>query len=215
MRDNIASLFNVKDMSDEERRQNLYKGFIAAILWGGKHKSRPPEKRKFQEIAAMKKESIVGKMEKVYEILQEGVEDQQLAKQKIREAYLSLCNVEYNGVAGVKGGYFTKILYFMGKSINLPIIPLIHDSHMKMAHCDILLDDGEQSLGFYGWNEKYGLRTKKCADSYIDYCQRMNRYAGAIQVAPDILECSIFNMLHPGAPFSLVYQSVYNRRHLL
>lgn len=215
MRDNIASFFNVIDLSKKEKRQNLYKGFIATILWGGKHKSRPPGKDHFLKIVAMDKNTIMDRMENVYNILLEGVEDEKVAKIKIREAYLSLNNVENNGIPGVKDSYFTKILYFMGKSINSPIMPLIHDRHMKMAHCDILLDDGEQSLGFYGWSEKYGLRAKKYADSYIDYCQRMNKYAESIQVAPDILECSIFNLLHPGAPTSPVYQSVYNRRHLL
>lgn len=210
-RETIATFFDIQKLQEEEKSNNLYKGFLATILWGGKHKSRPPEKKHFLEIMAINKAIIVCKLEKVYDMLLEGVENEAKAVEKIKEAYISMCDVESNGINGVKDGYFTKILYFMAKNINLPLLPLIHDSHMKHAHCDLILDEGDQELGYYCLSDKYGLRMRRYADSYIDYCQRMRKNSDAVHVAPDTLENYIFNILKPGLPSSPVYQSVYNR----
>lgn len=219
-RNDISSFFYIDGLPQKQQEDNLYKAFIATILWGGKHNSRPSEKNAFLEIVAANKKDIVCKLKDVYCILSSGKSSISLSMANIQKAYESFCNKNKmdghnNKIEGVNDGYFTNILYFMGRAINLPFLPLIYDSHMKMAHCDLILDDGEQSLGFYGWSEKYGLRVRQYSTSYIDYCQRMKNYADTIPVSPDVLECSVFNILHPGAQISLVYQSVYNRRQLL
>ena len=105
-------------------------------------------------------------------------------------------------------------MYFITKAFpnGQPILPIILDSHMLYAHCDILLDQQKSGGGYYSWTTT--LRFHNRANAYVDYCNRINNLANQYQISPDRLESYIFNM-RPGDTNSLVYQSVFNRRHLL
>ena len=200
-----------RDKIVEYYKQDLYRGFIATMLWGGKNKNG------LETIIRQERDGEDGlekKLCRVKKLLQQG---------KIREAFISMCKGEVsdktqsNYIEQVGPAFFTKVFYFMSKAFppkDTPI-PLILDSHMMYIHCALLLEE-QAKQSYYKWYKpkkgKEGIDWRKqnsefVADAYINYINKMHIISQEINCSTDALESYLFD-LKPGKKGSSIYQEV-------
>ena len=183
--------------------QDIYRGFIATMLWGGK-------KRGFHTIVDADKEVIIEKLQRLRDLLIQG---------KITDAFISMCRGGENHIDRVDYAFFTKLFYFMCKAYAPNILPqpLILDIHMIYVHCALLLDEYHNGHLLYRWRDRYGLlwyNNQCAADAYVDYVERMQNISNSINVTAEKLEEYLFS-LQPANANSFIYQEVWNQRALL
>lgn len=190
-------------------QQDLYRGFIATMLWGHKHIM---SSKGFRTIVDANRNDIVQRLDNVKSLIGNG---------NIDSAFLSMCPGMHNKIDEVSFSFFTKLIYFMSKAFapTTTPLPLIYDSHMVYVHCALLLDEFHNGHQLYKWREHSGVvwnhATKQCAtEAYMDYINRMNNIAVNTQTSSENIEAFLFS-LHPANPVSFVYQEVYNQRNLL
>lgn len=169
--------------------QGLYRGFIATLLWGGKHKEHYGS---FQKIIMNNtKNKIEYNLDGICKLLQAN---------KINKAFNSLLNCGEFNIQYIGESYFTKILYFISfivpQSSQHMIKPLILDNILQHVRCAFMIEDGLAYQNYYTWNHQtHHLLIHKdnySANAYIEYCKRMNDAAAMINVAPDKLEEFLF-----------------------
>lgn len=132
-------------------KEDIHKGFIATLLWGGFHKNRNTM-RVLVAIAIMDNKHIVRKLERV---------KQMLAKGEIIEAVDSMLGgineivafgSDYYGLQKTFLAYVSRVIYFIAYDMNFPIKPLIYDWPQACIHC-ALLDWDNDHFPYY-WSEK-------------------------------------------------------------
>lgn len=192
--------------------EDLYKGFIATMLWGGKHRITP---NYFKEIIDISKDEVSDKIKRIKGLLQ---------KEDIMGAYVSMCEggepeeAKSNYIKNIGPAFFTKLFYFMSKAFvpDIKCMPLILDSHMQYVHCGLLLDEYQDNQPYYKWytprksKEGIGLIHKDPnfrADAYMDYIKRMNSIACALECETDDMEAYLFD-LRPGEKQSFIYKEI-------
>ncbi len=184
----------VKDMSDKLNREqvayyykeDIYKGFIATLLWGGMHKGRynKAEDNNFFRVLSVNKEDVVSRIVKIKSLL----------SNNIRGAFLASKN-EDNHIKGIGDSYWTKIMYFLKYDDYSGLKPLIFDSIMQKVHCAILIDTiGDKVKDWYYLDNKNNLCLKKPSDdAYMDYIERMKQLSDKFGIEKvDNLEAALF-----------------------
>lgn len=179
-------------------QQDMYMGFIATMLWGYKHKMTTVG---FEKILSIPSDFVRKKLNEVKDLIDNG---------QLATTFSSMCGL----FSGIDFAYYTKLMYFIGKAFpnTHPIKPLILDNQMLWAYCDILLDQLGSGGNYFSWT--YTLRFRNRPNGYVDYCNRMNNLAEYHHIETDRLESYIFSM-RPADPNTIVYQSVYERKHLI
>ena len=110
---------------------NLYKGFIAAMLWGGlgSDKSRDNLRNAF----SYPKVEIEKKLKDV---------SQKLKANRIADAFESMLPKKPNKISGIGISFFTKLLYFLWPEENKQTIkPLIYDKWSWHIHAALIIDE--------------------------------------------------------------------------
>lgn len=132
-------------------REDLYKGFIATLLWIGMFENEEV-KQPYAFACTFEKEYVVRKLERV---------KQMLAKGKIVEAVDSMLGgineivafgSDYYGLQKTFLAYVSRVIYFLAYDMNLPIKPLIYDWPQACIHCSLL--DWNNDYFPYYWCEK-------------------------------------------------------------
>lgn len=167
---NLPATLSRADVS-EFFREDLYKGFVATIMWGGISRFRPAEIAENNE-----RKASVTKLGRVRAILENSNLDMET---RINTAVSSLMRGGENYFYGIGPSFFTKILYFLACDMELPIRPLIYDENMKSTHFALMPDWGQNPFSFYvlkGRKLTYAENTS-FKDVYYPYCELMCRVA--------------------------------------
>ena len=174
-RDDVVSCF----------QEDLYKGFVAAIVWGGLSRFRPEEIARRNDRA-----SVVPKLERVKALLQESNED----SEKILEAVASMGQGRENHFYGIGPSYFTKLLYFLSADMELATRPLIYDENMKAVHFALMPEFDQNPFWFYVPLEKRVDYTEATyfEDVYVPFCELMDQVAAELGVDVTNLESWLF-----------------------
>lgn len=132
-------------------REDLYKGFIATLLWIGLFENEKV-KQPYVFACTLEKEYIVRKLERVKQMLSKG---------RIVEAVDSMLGgineivafgSDHDGLQKTFLAYVSRVIYFLAYDMNLPIKPLIYDWPQACIHC-ALLDWDNDHFPYY-WCEK-------------------------------------------------------------
>ena len=152
---------------------DLYKGFVACMLWGGINAEWPKENRKATnayKAFTYPKKYVVEKLKSVKEYLN---------NKNIDAAFSSMANPNDNKIPGIGVSFYTKLLYFMSP-IEITPKPLIFDKWSTYIHCAILIDEQKENvLNYYkGVNKDRTLsKVKNQIELYKDYLEIMRKTA--------------------------------------
>ena len=166
-------------------REDLYKGFVATIMWGGISRFQT------EGIAMNNNRNMtMPKLERLVALLRDSETD----IERIETAIVSLKRGGENYFYGIGPSYFTKLLYFLAYDMDLNVRPLIYDENMKPVHF-ALMPEADQNPFFYyvpsGKKVVYAEFTS-FEDVYYDYCELMCETAREIGVDVKNLEAWVF-----------------------
>ena len=166
-------------------REDLYKGFVATIMWGGISRFQA------EEIALRNdRASTMPKLERLVAMLRNSETD----IERIGGAIATLRRGGENYFYGIGPSYFTKLLYFLAYGMDLHTRPLIYDGNMKPAHFALMPEAGRNPFFYYapvGGKVEYAGFTS-FEDVYYDYCELMCDMAREIGTDVKNLEAWVF-----------------------
>ena len=166
-------------------REDLYKGFVATIMWGGISRFQAEGIARNND-----RNSALPKLERLVALLRDSGTD----IERIEDAIASLRRGGENYFYGIGPSYFTKLLYFLAYDMDLHTRPLIYDENMKLVHF-ALMPEAEKNPFFYyvpiGNKVTYAEFTS-FDDVYYDYCELMCETAREIGVDVKNLEAWVF-----------------------
>lgn len=166
-------------------REDLYKGFVATIMWGGISRFQAEGIARNND-----RNSAIPKLERLVALLRDSETD----IERIEDAIASLKRGSENSFYGIGPSYFTKLLYFLAYDMDLNTRPLIYDENMKLVHF-ALMPEAEKNPFFYyvpiGNKVTYAEFTS-FDDVYYDYCELMCETACEIGVDVKNLEAWVF-----------------------
>lgn len=166
-------------------REDLYKGFVATIMWGGISRFQAEGIARNND-----RNSALPKLERLVALLRDSGTD----IERIEDAIASLRRGGENYFYGIGPSYFTKLLYFLAYDMDLNTRPLIYDENMKPVHF-ALMPEAEKNPFFYyvpiGNKVTYAEFTS-FDDVYYDYCELMCETAREIGVDVKNLEAWVF-----------------------
>lgn len=165
-------------------KKDPYKGFLAAMLWGGiSTMSSSNRKSNAERAFSVDKKKVVAILTKTTELLKLGKE---------REAF------DYLGgdgkIEGIGISYFTKIMYFF--SPGEPKESLIFDKWGRFMHAAFLIDDNSVS-DYYSFKNKNDFKSelhskKPESEIYLDYLDKMRSVEKKGMASPGHLEAFLF-----------------------
>ena len=175
-------------------KEDSYKGFIAAMLWGGINASRPHRGGTNTSLDLLMQEP----KEKVIESIEYTREE--ILSGDVVKLFCSFSKGGKYKLGGVDSAYFTKLFYFLGEieQDNIAIKPLIWDKWTSNAHCALLIDSEQNThlLPYLGIDERNGqvrLPTGEAkAKLYQKYIEDFNQWANDLGVAAGKLEEYVF-----------------------
>lgn len=178
-----------KEMSREDVvgffREDLYKGFVAAIMWGGISRFRPDDIARNND-----RNTTLPKLERLYAILQNSESD----IERIEDAISTLIRGGENNFYGIGPSFFTKLLYFLTYDMDINTRPLIFDENMKPVHFALMPEAGQDPFFYYvptGNKINFAEHTT-FEDVYYPYCELMCEMARELGVDVRNLEAWSF-----------------------
>ena len=166
-------------------REDLYKGFVATVMWGG-------ISRFLAEEIAMNNDrnSTMPKLERLASLLRNAETD----IERIEDAIATLKRGGENYFYGIGPSFFTKLLYFLAYDMDLNIRPLIYDENMKPVHFALMPEAGRNPFFYYvpvGNKVNYSEFTS-FEDVYYGYCELMCNTARDLGTDVRNLEAWVF-----------------------
>ena len=178
--------------------QNLYFGYVTAMLWGGLGLTNWSHLMSAMTIAP---DEVENKLRNIKALLRAN---------QIQQAFMSLqisrdrVFPQNNKLVGVDISYFTKLLYFLYDG-NSAVPPIIFDKWGTYFHAGLLISKNEidQLISFYkmGYNEKgkFNISIKSNRSTsyrynvYADYMSKMAVLSSELNLSsPDLLEEFLF-----------------------
>ena len=166
-------------------REDLYKGFVATIMWGGISRFQAEGIARNND-----RNSAIPKLERLVALLRDSETD----IERIEDAIASLKRGGENYFYGIGPSYFSKLLYFLAYDMDLNTRPLIYDENMKPVHFALMPEAGKNPFFYYvpiGNKVTYAEFTS-FDDVYYDYCELMCETAREIGVDVKNLEAWVF-----------------------
>ncbi len=167
-------------------RKDLYRGFVATIMWGGINRHLALGIAQQND-----RNATMPKLERLVTLLRDSETD----IERIDNAIASLKRGGENHFYGIGPSYFTKLLYFLAYDMNLNTRPLIYDENMKPVHFALMPEAGQNPFFYYYVPVgKRVICTKltKFDDVYYDYCELLCKTAREIGVDVKNLEAWVF-----------------------
>jgi hypothetical protein len=199
-------------------KEDLYTGFIAAMMWGGINGTRP-------QTAGGNDTSFRRLLEHPIEKVEKAI---QYATDKIKSGDIADLCLEFESggehcLPGVGHAYYTKLFYFLGQVHNVALQPLIFDKWTSNAHCALLIQNSNtEKLYYKGTNRHYSyslkIPTSRAGKSniYFEYVRDFNCWAKELseinpdkEISPSKLEEFLF-----GQPLNRNRTSTNPRREL-
>lgn len=165
--------------------EDLYKGFVATIMWGGISRFQAEEIARRND-----RETTLPKLERLVALLRDSETD----AERIEGTIASLMRGGENYFYGIGPSYFTKLLYFLAYDLDLDTRPLIYDENMKPVHFALMPEAGRNPFFYYvpfGNKVNYAESTS-FEDVYYDYCEMMCDTAREVGVDVKNLEAWVF-----------------------
>ena len=166
-------------------REDLYKGFVATIMWGGISRFQAEGIARNND-----RNTTMPKLERLVAMLR----DYETDFDRIENAITSLRRGGENYFYGIGPSYFTKLLYFLAYDMELYIRPLIFDENMKPVHF-ALMPEVERNPFFYYvpvGNKVIYAESTSFKDVYYDFCELMCETASKVGVDVRDLEAWCF-----------------------
>lgn len=151
--------------------QDLYRGFVATILWGGMSRN-DSYKETFKQVAQLAPREVIPKLERLRKMLAENRTGEALASMTCDPA-TGVGNE--NHIPGIAGNYASKILFFLSQGLPTAPRPLIYNKYLACTHC-ALIPDAERCAKYYSWDAAEDrlvsniARPELAAEIYTDYC---------------------------------------------
>lgn len=147
-------------------REDLYKGFVAAIMWGGISRYIAEDIARNND-----RDTTIPKLERIVALFRDSETD----FERIEKAIASLKRGGENYFYGIGPSYFTKLLYFLAYDMNLNTRPLIFDDNMKPVHFALMPEAGKNPFFYYvpTVNKVIYAEFTSFEDVYYDYCELM------------------------------------------
>ena len=166
-------------------REDLYKGFVAAIMWGGISRYIAEDIARNND-----RDTTIPKLERIVALFRDSETD----FERIEKAIASLKRGGENYFYGIGPSYFTKLLYFLAYDINLNTRPLIFDDNMKPVHFALMPEAGKNPFFYYVpiVNKVIYAEFTSFEDVYYDYCELMCETARKIGVDVKRLDAWVF-----------------------
>lgn len=166
-------------------REDLYKGFVASIMWGGISRFQAEEIARNND-----RNTSVPKLERLVLLLRNSETD----SERIEDAIESLRRGGNNYFYGIGPSYFTKLLYFLAYDMTLSVRPLIYDENMKPVHFALMPEAGQNPFYYYVPVDEgltYAEHTS-FEDVYYPYCELMCEMARGLGIDVKNLEAWVF-----------------------
>ncbi len=166
-------------------REDLYKGFVATIMWGGISRFQAEGIARNND-----RNTTMPKLERLVALLSNFETD----IERIENAIASLKRGGENNFYGIGPSYFTKLLYFLAFDMDLNNRPLIYDENMKPVHFALMPEVGRNPFFYYlpVDNTVTYAESTKFEDVYYDYCELMCETARKVGVDVKNLEAWVF-----------------------
>ena len=166
-------------------REDLYKGFVATIMWGGISRFQAEGIARNND-----RNSALPKLQRLVALLRDSGTD----IERIEDAIASLRRGGENYFYGIGPSYFTKLLYFLAYDMDLNTRPLIYDENMKPVHFALMPEFGQNPFYYYlpFGNKVIYAEDTKFEDVYYRYCELMCGIAREIGVDVKNLEAWVF-----------------------
>lgn len=157
-----------REMVADFYKQDLYKGFVATLLWGGAHCNHVDC---FRSIVYYPNTTIIPILNNVYNSLQ--------SKGMSAELFNSLCRGGVNHIHGLGPSFFTKVFYFMS---------------LTLGWYDILILDIKMWKVYNDFRIENNLIPRKISNyNFLDYKKYLNYMCNLPGVnRPDQLEAFLF-----------------------
>ncbi len=166
-------------------QEDLYKGFVATILWGGISRYQA------EEISLRNdRQSTLPKLERLRQLLRNSKEDVSI----IDDAVASMRRGKENSFYGIGPSFFTKLLYFLSFGLDLETRPLIYDENLKPVHFALMPECDQNPFYFYvpvGGKMHFAEFTS-FEDVYVPYCKILCETANELGVDVTNLESWLF-----------------------
>ena len=159
-------------------RQDLYRGFVATLLWGGMPRNATYSGT-LRKIAQMDRREVVAKLSRLRKLLEEN---------RVGEAFESMtCDPETgagneNHIDGIAENYASKILFFLTYDMPATPRPLIYNKYLAYTHC-ALIPDRKRRARYYSYDKAEGrlvsniFKPDLAAEIYTDYCTSLAELA--------------------------------------
>lgn len=166
-------------------REDLYKGFVAAIMWGGISRFRSDDVARYND-----RNITLPKLERLNAILQNSETD----IERIEDAISTLRRGGENNFFGIGPSFFTKLLYFLTYDMEINTRPLIFDENMKLVHFAMIPEAGQNPFFYYvpTGNKINFAENTTFEDVYYPYCELMCEMAREVGVDVRNLEAWSF-----------------------
>lgn len=154
------------------KKGEFYDGYLCALVWGniGTYQNG---RANFTDAFSISEDDCNRIITNLKQIISED---------NIRDAFISMCHGKDNCIPGLGVSFFTKILYFVGATLENHTKPLIFDSMSLRILNRIYKDAGIQ---------RQARQTTQC---YIDFCREMDSITKALDLpTPGHLEAFLFN----------------------
>ena len=141
-------------------KKDLYKGYVAAMLWGGLG-ADGNTKKSFSSAMGYSRVEIESRLNDVLSLYNNG--NIEIAFKSFLPSRKGQPEYGSNKINGVGVSYFTKILYFLAPlaAKPLPVTPLIYDKWGWHIHAEILLERGNLSEALTYFNIMSEIKEKK------------------------------------------------------
>lgn len=166
-------------------QEDVYKGFVATILWGGISRYQAEEISRRND-----RQSSLPKLERIRQKLRDSKEDVSI----IEDAVASMRRGKENSFYGVGPSFFTKLLYFLSFDLDLETRPLIYDENLKPVHFALMPEFDQNPFYFYVpvGGKMYFAEFTTFEDVYVPYCMALNETAKELGVDVTNLESWLF-----------------------
>lgn len=185
-----------------ESDESLYRGYVAAMLWGGIGTGGGTSANLISAMSQPKSQ-ILDRISNVKKVMASGTESNvkaafmMMTKKYGTEFDFDGTNIQGAKIPGIDINYFTKLLFFLGNK-NWECQPLVYDNQLQNVHCALLKDAGIDLASLFEVHSfKMDSSLVSCrvspkmmtlsrpADFYVDFIKRVKSLAESIEIAGD------------------------------
>ena len=151
---------------------NFYEGYLCALVWGNIGTFQNGRQH-FNAAFSVPKKDVETKIKNIKNLI---------SQNKLGDAFDSMCKGGVNNFPGVGVSFFTKLLYFIGATVNCNVKPLILDSVSLRILNRIRADKGITR------------EARQTRMDYLEFCNEMNALSQQLSLpSAGHLEAFLFN----------------------